>query len=284
MSDAAVQSDVELTRRYSAGAVLYSTYLRFLDNLHPPAATTARHQLLPPPLQSTFIAGSVAGAVHSSIITPLEALQRSFQAKDIIEGKHKNMWLYGFSKSRELGFRRLYAGWSLCLVKETISCALFFATFEVIKSQGYRHFTIYYYGQEKNLSTSSSSTAALIKRPDTLKPHYALEPAFLMLAGIAASVAQQVVQHPLERVQDTFYKALESVQEKRSSNHDASRLAYQKTLERSVTHARRVNGWRRSLFRGFLWNTIKQTPSTSAGLIIFELVRKRYDIGVMDES
>jgi len=30
------------------------------------------------------------------------------------------------------------------------------------------------------------------------------------------------------------------------------------------------------LYRGFLANTIKQVPSTSAGLVIFELVRRKY--------
>ena len=33
------------------------------------------------------------------------------------------------------------------------------------------------------------------------------------------------------------------------------------------------------LYRGFWWNTIRQVPSTSAGLIIFELVRRKYGMG-----
>jgi len=36
---------------------------------------------------------------------------------------------------------------------------------------------------------------------------------------------------------------------------------------------------RRWLYRGFWWNTIRQVPSTSAGLIVFELVRGKYSGG-----
>ena len=30
------------------------------------------------------------------------------------------------------------------------------------------------------------------------------------------------------------------------------------------------------MYRGFIINTMKQVPSTSAGLIVFELVRRKY--------
>lgn len=39
---------------------------------------------------------------------------------------------------------------------------------------------------------------------------------------------------------------------------------------------------RRWLYRGFWWNTVRQVPSTSAGLIIFELVRRKYGMGDED--
>jgi hypothetical protein len=38
-------------------------------------------------------------------------------------------------------------------------------------------------------------------------------------------------------------------------------------------------GLARWLYRGFWWNTIRQVPSTSAGLIIFELIRRKYGFG-----
>ena len=54
--------------------------------------------------------------------------------------------------------------------------------------------------------------------------------------------------------------------------------AYQKTYQQCTVYAQRSGGLRRWLFKGFLWNTLKQVPSTSLGLIIFELVRRRYGI------
>ena len=40
--------------------------------------------------------------------------------------------------------------------------------------------------------------------------------------------------------------------------------------------AKRLGGWRIWLYRGFVMNIVRQVPSTSAGPVIFELVRRRY--------
>ncbi|KAF3350349.1 Pentafunctional AROM polypeptide [Verticillium dahliae VDG2] len=55
--------------------------------------------------------------------------------------------------------------------------------------------------------------------------------------------------------------------------------AYQETWAQceaaAAAQGRSVRSW---LYRGFWWNTIRQVPSTSAGLIIFELVRRKYGL------
>ena len=51
--------------------------------------------------------------------------------------------------------------------------------------------------------------------------------------------------------------------------------AYEKTWAQVVEQAKAAGGLRRWLYQGFLLSTLKQVPSTSAGLIIFELVRRR---------
>ena len=231
---------------------------------------------------NTLMAGAAAGAVHSTIITPLEMLQRSFRTTDITEHKYKDMWRYGLYKSQELGFRRLYAGWGLCFAKDTAGCAVFFATFEFVKSRCYKGFVEHYYGPSNSLADESMNGITTVHRDVKLgKPHYAVEPAFLMLAGIAASVIQQAIQHPLERIQDSFYKVLQSTSSDKSGRQTwrysrrETRQAYQRTVKRIQRHAQRVHGWRRCLFKGFFWNTVRQVPSTSAGLVIFELVRRR---------
>ena len=55
--------------------------------------------------------------------------------------------------------------------------------------------------------------------------------------------------------------------------------AYRETWRQCKLESEKVEGIRRWLFRGFWWNTIRQVPSTSAGLVIFELVRRKYGIG-----
>ena len=117
---------------------------------------------------------------------------------------------------------------------------------------------------------------------DIIRPHYAIEPTFLMLAGIAASVTQQVVQHPLNLIQNVHYKSLAFLDSQAKVDQPKAAMlrsyyrAYQKTYEQCLVYARRSGSWRRWLYKGFLVNTIKQVPSTSAGLVIFELVRRRY--------
>jgi len=59
----------------------------------------------------------------------------------------------------------------------------------------------------------------------------------------------------------------------------ANRDAYKVTWDRCIAEAKATGlGMRRWLYRGFWWNTIRQVPSTSAGLIIFELFRRKYGL------
>lgn len=104
--------------------------------------------------------------------------------------------------------------------------------------------------------------------------HYGIEPVFLMFAGISASTAQQIVQHPLNLIQRVHYKLAAATE--KSDTTSQPRNAYWDTYQKCAIHAQRAGGWRRWLYRRFLINTIKQVPSTSAGLVMFELVRRRY--------
>ena len=182
--------------------------------------------------------------------------------------------------------RGVFAGWGLSLVKDSAGYGAFFATFEYVKAQGYYAFVTNYYGRWR----AAEQDPMLRPKIDTsngdfvIKPHYAIEPTFLMLAGIAASVTQQLIQHPLEIIQSVHYQAIAAMDKKIQVDSSRAKViqtyygSYRKTYERCSIHAARNGGWRRWLYRGFFWNTIKQVPSTSAGLIIFELVRRRYGI------
>lgn len=261
----------------SVGAILYTSYLQILGRLYRPCSEPIKRIYPPPPPTKTFAAGFAAGAVQSFVAAPLDALAVRFRANDLLDGRiYKSMWHYGYLKTREIGVRGILAGWSLSLVKDSLGYGFFFATFEYIKSQSYYAFITRYYGGLNWWNVPEDSNVRVIR------PQYAIEPFFLMLAGVAASVAQQTVHHPISLVQDIHHRSLAILDRKNRSRAPVLQTihlyaaAYRKTFQQCRARANRFGGWRSWLYRHFAWNTIRQVPSTSAGLIIFELVRRRY--------
>ncbi|KAL8996659.1 MAG: hypothetical protein Q9169_003883 [Polycauliona sp. 2 TL-2023] len=267
-----------LLANVGVGAVLYTTYLQTLGNLHRPSAESVKRVYPPPSPYKTFAAGCAAGAVQSVVAAPLDALSVRFRPSEILDGRYKSMWQYGYLKMKEIGMRGVLAGWSLSFTKDTLGYGLFFATFEYVKAQSYYAFVTRYYGSLNPWTLPEDDLNRVIR------PHYAIEPSFLLLAGIAASVAQQLVQHPLGLLQDIYHRSLTTYDKKNQLQISAAEhiklyaSAYQKTFHEGQTRASQLGGWRIWLYKGFFWNTIKQVPSTSAGLVIFELVRRRYGI------
>lgn len=198
------------------------------------------------------------------------------------------MWHYGFKKTREIGARGVFAGWSLSMVRDALGAGVFFSTFEYIKAQSFYSFVSHYYGSWSNLSILQRESISIQQRSSSnravIRPHYMVEPTFLLLAGVAASIAQASIQHPLGRIQEIHYGRLEWI-----DSHDHARpgqpkvralrlyaAAYRKTLRYVLAVSRRNGGLSRWLYHGFVLNTIRQVPSTSAGLIVFEIVRRKY--------
>lgn len=212
----------------------------------------------------------------------MDALQVRFDKSEML---HRNTMLqYARHKLHEVGVRGVFASWGLSFFKDSLGAAAFFSTFEFVKAQFYYSFVRWYYGSLRPSSIIEMAPTTKSRNRDvpTIKPHYALEPCFLMGAGITASVAQQIIQHPLGMVQNLHYERLEVLDHQASLRHSKKEMlrhyyhAYHETLRECKTAAAIVGGMRTWLFRGFLINTIKQVPSTSAGLIIFELVRRKY--------
>ena len=195
------------------------------------------------------------------------------------------MWQYSHSKLREIGPRGVFAGWGLAFIKDSFGYGAFFATFEYVKAQAYYNFVSKYYGdlQANPLRPLlKPKQVSNVGTHDLIKPHWALPPIFLLLAGIFASIAQQIIQHPLSLVQNVHFKSLDyidrhaKIKQPRTAMLRTYQHVYRKTFQQCAVYARRAGRWRRWLYRGFLANTIKQVPSTSAGLVIFELVRRKY--------
>ncbi|KAJ5959060.1 Mitochondrial substrate/solute carrier [Penicillium vulpinum] len=265
------------------GAVLYTSYLQVLGALHEPVSQGVKRVWPPAPPSATFAAGFTAGTIQSIVAAPLDALQVRFQTSDMLEGQYRSMWHYGHHKLKQIGLRGVFAGWSLSFMRDSLGYAVFFSSFEYIKSQSYYSFVTWYYGslQADHVGMLSSSESSDRGVP-LIKPHYALEPCFLMIAGVVASITQQTIQHPLSRIQDLHLGRLEYLDHQASfipSRQKMIRLyyhAYQETFKRCKRKAARAGGWQSWLFRGFIGSSLRQVPSTSAGLIIFELVRRRF--------
>lgn len=171
-------------------------------------------------------------------------------------------------------------------MKDSLGAAVFFSTFETIKNQGYYEFITHYYGSRTRDSLLESARLVTDRdevdgRP-VIKPHYTIEPGFLLLAGVSASITSQLIQHPLTELQTVHYRRLEALDHQAHYESRPSRTmqryyhAYEETFRQCKKLARRQGGWRKYLYRDFFMSTIKQVPSTSAGLIVFELVRRKY--------
>ena len=317
-----------LVANVAVGAILYTSYLHVLGQLHAESAHNASRIWPPPPPSNTLAAGFTAGALQSVVAAPLDAIQARYNVSsmglstDSVTGR--NMWSFSAAKLREIGVRGVFAGWSMSFIKDGFGSALFFSTFEYLKAQGYYNFVEWYYGSlngedvatialkrptidlyRNHMPTCRSATVDLEPSmspmttaprttPLVIKPHYALEPAFLLLGGVAASVVQQLVAHPLTYVQTEYWARLEKLDAQvlslraKSEEYSAASArqwrmvhayvhAYQETWMACQAEAKSAGiGLFRWLYRGFWWSTLRQVPSTSAGLIMFELVRRYY--------
>lgn len=297
-----------LIANVGVGAVLYTSYLTILGALHEPSSKSRKTVYPPPQPHQTFTAGLLAGGLQSFVAAPLDAIQARYDHRDLMTGqggKPKSMWTFSAEKLREIGPRGIFAGWGLSLTKDSLGSAIFFSVFEYVKAQGYYKFVSWYYGGlEEHIVDFMAQKRPTTKdalgennQPLIIRPHYAIEPAFLLLAGITASITQQVVLHPLTHVQVEHWDRLEELDAKAAKlrelkgadpNHQkqgwrmfrAYYRAYQETWSECCLEAQKDGlSMRRWLWRGFWWNTIRQVPSTSAGLIIFELVRRKYGLG-----
>ncbi|KAI5855092.1 mitochondrial carrier [Durotheca rogersii] len=300
-----------LMANVGVGAVLYTSYLQTLARLHEESSKSPRRVFPPPPPADTFAAGFLAGSIQSVVAAPLDAIQARFDHRDLMagsgDGKPRSMWSFSAEKLREIGLRGVFAGWGMSFLKDSFGCAVFFSTFEYVKAQSFYRFITWYYGglrpdvvdvlAQKRPSARRSAPDDGGSHPVVIRPHYAIEPMFLLLAGITASFAQQVILHPLTHVQVEHWDHLEDLDEKAAKmrmsaakNPDKPKKkwrmlrayyhAYRETWAQCTAEAQAEGrGLARWLYRGFWRNTIRQVPSTSAGLIIFELVRRKYGSG-----
>ncbi|PHH63157.1 hypothetical protein CDD81_6208 [Ophiocordyceps australis] len=294
-----------LLANVGVGAVLYTSYLHVLGTLHHESAKASKRVYPPPPPLATFTAGLLAGGLQSLVAAPLDALQARYDHRHLMSGqtrRPRSMWSFGADKLREIGLGGVFAGWGLSFAKDSLGSAVFFSTFEYIKAQGYYRFVTWYYGSlGKDIVDMLAMKRPLHHHGDKdgaktiIRPHYAIEPIFLLCAGISGSFAQQVIVHPLTHFQIKHWDHLEDLDAKAARYRESRRQqlprrrwrmmrayyhAYQETWAACASEAAaQGQSTLRWLYRGFWWNAVRQVPSTSAGLIIFELIRRKYGYG-----
>ncbi|KAF8242268.1 mitochondrial carrier [Wilcoxina mikolae CBS 423.85] len=258
----------------TVGAILYTTYLQALAGLHEPSGQRTKRIYPPPGFVACFGAGFAAGAVQSVVAAPLDALVVRFNVSDMLEGGYKSIYHYSKHKLCEIGVAGVFSGYTLSFLKESLGYGLFFGSFEFVKQQAYFEYLTWYY--------SSTRWPDDPHYHNIIRPHYALEPIFLLLAGASASITQQLVQHPLSKIQSVHYARLESIDYLKKLEHSPIsalkryRRSYKKTYEQCFVQAKKAGGWRAWLWMGLTMNTLRQIPSTSAGLFVFEIFRRRY--------
>lgn len=216
----------------------------------------------------TFKAGFIAGTAQSLAAAPIDAIVTRFSASEMLSSSHKTMWSYSWEKLLELGPRGVFAGYPICLVKESLGFACFFATFETVKGQWYRTYIHYVHKGEKGSRI--------------------VYPSFILTAGALAAVSVQAVHYPLGKLQKLHLMRLELLDEVNKTRPPTSRYSmwklYSKTYLSTYRQATKLvarNGggsWWRWLYGGFTRATVTTMPSTSIGLVVFEIMRLRYTV------
>ncbi|KAI8979490.1 mitochondrial carrier domain-containing protein [Mycotypha africana] len=282
------------------GTVLYTTYIATLPIFHPPSAYQLHRPFPPPPYTSVFLAGCIAGAAQSVIATPLDSLKVRFEVSDLLEGKHKSMYQFAKSTLKELGLASAYRGFTLTLARDSLSCGLFFATFEWVKQQGYYYFLDEMYGlqvnsrstlqkiesnwnddEEEDDDNETKITAGPRKKRE--KPPLMLEPLFVILAGATAAVAYQIIDHPLSKIHSIFYIEEGQSEFANKSAKESVNSLYKRTWEQCKAQVK-LNGasWHRFLYQDFASTVLRVVPATSIGFLVFELVKREIDFRAIE--
>ncbi|CAO0796133.1 unnamed protein product [Mucor circinelloides] len=282
------------------GTVLYTTYIATLPLFHPASHFQLHRPFPPPPYSSVFMAGCLAGAAQSIIATPLDSLKVRFEVSDLLEGKHTSMYQFAKSTLKELGIASAYRGFTLTLIRDSLACGLFFATFEWMKQQGYYYFLDEMYGVQvdsaNTLNEIEKGWSEVHKMSDedqhqivcasgkkAERPPLMLEPLFVILAGATAAVAYQTIEHPLSKIHSIFYIEEGQSEFTNKSSREPVKHLYRRTWEQCRTQVKLNGGsWRRFLYQEFASTVIRVVPATSVGFLVFELVKREVDFRSID--
>lgn len=254
----------------AVGAVLYTAYLSALTVMQ--FASGNEHTTF----KQAVAAGGIAGAAQAVVATPLDNLATRFNT-DILRNPSLSLWTYSRDTLWNIGPRAAYGGIILNLVKESTSFAVFFGVYETIKGPWFRSYRDWWQSPG-------------YFHPEGRKRSRILYPSFVLLAGCAAACTIQFINYPLSKVQRLFSIRLQAIDatHKKQSSHGLTNLvdqgwrlyaqAYYKTYEQIKKMSANEAGGSllRWLYSGISRYTLVSMPSTSIGLLVFEIMRIRY--------
>ncbi|RUP50541.1 mitochondrial carrier domain-containing protein [Jimgerdemannia flammicorona] len=268
------------------------------------------------PLHLPLRLGALAGAAQAVVATPMDSLKVRFEVMDLLEGKHRSMWAYARDTLRKLGVGSAYRGFTLTLVRDSFACGLFFGTFEWVKQQGYYYFLDEVYGVRLNAQsvTEKSETYAVEEGANQrARPHFMIEPLFILFAGAAAAVrrqllraliayrpgtkhrgpdnrsptsttfpphyqAYQLIEHPLSRIHSIFWIEEAQSEFAHPSSRETTRALYRQTWAQVRLQVQRAGGsWLHFLYHEFTSTIVRSVPATSVGFLVFEMVKREID-------
>lgn len=90
------------------------------------------------PLSNTVMSGAFAGACASYVLTPVELIKCKLQISNISPNakvRHTRVWPTVMSVIRDRGFAGLWQGQSSTFIRECFGGAVWFTTYEVMKSE-----------------------------------------------------------------------------------------------------------------------------------------------------
>ncbi|CAG8604579.1 16573_t:CDS:2 [Acaulospora colombiana] len=227
------------------GAVLFTFYVSVLSKINGTSSFDAPPP--PSPFPAAFFSGAIAGAAQSLVAAPLDSLKVRFEVNDLLDGKHRSMYDYAKKTLKELGFASIYRGIGLTLIKDSLSCGLFFGVFEFAKQQ-------------------------LTDQRHSQKNSYVVNPVFVLAAGGLAAVSYHIIDYPLDKIRNVFL-----IEEAQSEyQHEKKPRLYRITWEQCKMRARRT-GWFKFLYGNFGAAVLRAVPATSIGFLVFELMKRKTD-------
>lgn len=222
------------------GFTLFTTYTAILPATYPHASSQYSISSDGPlPWHPPFVAGAVAGFAQSVVATPLDSLRMRFEVEDMVSGHYRSWLEFVKDQLSETGWRGLYRGLKLTVIKDVAGYAGFFGLFEWIKHETtdvYRD--LIHVACTAEIFSSSSDISRLTKdrilelrellgqkraESEPSKPHEWIirnpvfvlpvlilppvlaKPACVLFAGGVAALAYQAIDYPLEQFRSLLY-------------------------------------------------------------------------------